>query len=82
MHIILCTLQQQYRVKIINPDKRSDFIVRELHGFHTLFDSITSMSPLQPISKGVTLQSSKHWLMCRADLEQMNKSLGKSNLVV
>ena len=42
-YCIYFSLQLQYRVKIINPDKRSDFIVRELYGFHSQFDSINSL---------------------------------------
>lgn len=29
-----------YKIKIINPHKKSDVIVRQLHGLHTRFDSV------------------------------------------
>ena len=87
------SLQLQYRFKIINPDKRSDFIVRELHGFHSQFDSITGLKVklMDQFSENVPpttefqvgyftgKQSTKHWLMCQADLDQMNKTLKTSN---
>ena len=91
--ITLCfSTQLQYRVKIINPDKRSDFIVHELHGFDSQFDSITSLKVrlMEQFSEYVPStiefqvgyftgkQSTKHWLMCQADLEQMNETLKTS----
>ena len=32
-----------YRIKIINPSDKNNFIVHDLHWFHGKFDSVTSM---------------------------------------
>ena len=87
-----------YRVKIINPSKKSEFIVRELHHFHGKFDSVTSLK-LKMMDEFVELvpattdfqigyfrgkQSTKYWIMCQDDLDMMNESLlkGKGNILL
>lgn len=64
-------------MKIINPDKRSDFMIRELHGHHEKFKSISALKLIimdefteqVPTSTDFQLgyfsgkQSAKHWLM-------------------
>ena len=66
--------------------------MRELHDFHSHFDSITSLklklmdqfSEYVPSTTEFQVgyftgkQSSKHWLMCQADLDQMNETLKAS----
>ena len=66
--------------------------MRELHGFHSQFDSITGLKvklmdqfseyvpPTTEFQVGYFTgkQSTKHWLMCQADLDQMNETLKTS----
>ena len=74
-----------YRVKIINPNKKSDFIVRTLHHFKGKFESIPALKlklmesfpdnvpPATDFQVGYLegKQSSKRWLVCPEDLESM-----------
>lgn len=72
-----------YRVKIINPVKKSDFIIRDIHSFHGKFQSIIEVKVKLMDELGILLpetidfkvgyfygkQSTKYWLMCQKDLE-------------
>lgn len=78
-------------MKIINPDKKSDFIVRELHNFSGKFESLLALKsmlindfedqvpPTPDFQVGYFLgkQSTKYWLMCEADLQSMYKNIKK-----
>lgn len=89
----LIFMQVHYRVKIINPNKKSDFMVRDLHHVIGKFDSIISLKlkimdefgELVPATTDFQIgyfrgkQSTKYWLMCQDDLEMMNESLQKGN---
>lgn len=85
-------------MKIIDPEKKSNFIVRELHHFDEKFDSIPTLK-LKLISEfgdqlpetddfGVGYfigkQSSKHWLVTKKDLASMYASLpkGKTSILL
>lgn len=82
-------------MKIINPDKKSDFIVRELHNFSGKFESLLALKsmlindfedqvpPTPDFQVGYFLgkQSTKYWLMCEADLQSMYKNIKKSVLL-
>ncbi len=79
------------RVKIINPAKKSDFIIRDFHSFHEKFHSIAEVKVKLMNELGTLLpetidfkvgyffgkQLTKYWLMCQKDLENMNKNLSK-----
>ena len=78
-----------YRIKIINPSKKTTFVIRDLHRFHGKFDSIISMKvkiieefkELVPqtlefhVGYFLGKQSTKYWIMCEEDLNAMYKSL-------
>jgi len=80
-------------VKIINPEKKTEFIVREVHSYHDKFESIGVMKVklMEEFSENVpkTLdfnvgylagkQNTKYWLMCQVDLNGMYKSLKTNN---
>ena len=80
-------------MKIINPHKKSEFIVRELHHFHGKFDSVTPLKlklmdefgDLVPATTDFQIgyfrgkQSTKYWIMCQDDLDMMNESLVNGN---
>lgn len=76
----------------INPNKKSDYIVRDAHRFHGIFDSIMEMkmklmdefTALLPPTTDFQVgyfsgkQSTKYWLMCQEDLDSMNKCVEKT----
>ena len=85
-------------MKIIHSNKKSDFVVRELHHFHGKFDSITSLKlklmdefgELVPATTEFQIgyfrgkQSTKYWIMCQDDLDMMNELLvkGKGSILL
>ena len=85
-------MKYNYRLKIINPNKRSDYIVRDVHRFHGKFDTIVEMKvklmgefesllpPTTEFQLGYFFgkQSAKFWLMCQEDLNSMNEYIEKS----
>ena len=68
-----------YRVKIINPKRKKDAIVRELHKFHGQFKSVTEMKIrwMEELGESVPetikyslgylegRQETKRWICCR-----------------
>ena len=76
-----------YCVKIVNPEKKTDFIILEMHSYHDRFESVGVMKirMMEEFSEHVpkTLefnvgyfsgrQSAKYWLMCQEDLNGMYK---------
>ena len=76
-----------YKVKIINPQKKSDVIVRQLHHFQSRFESVLSLHIKlieefkDQVPDSVTFgvgyyegqQHSKIWIVCDDDLKAMYK---------
>lgn len=78
------SLQHTYKIKIINPSKKSDVVVRHLHDCYTRFESSVTLHAMliERFGKQVTLisldvgyyegsQHSKIWLYSASDLEAM-----------
>ena len=84
-----------YRIKIINPGKKSDFVIREIHNSHKKFESIAELKihlmdefgeqvpATTDFQIGYYLgkQSAKYWLVCPDDLNSMYTSLGEKTNV-
>ena len=80
----------RYSLKIIDPEKPSLYITRQVHHFNGKFDSITAMKVHMMEKFGDQLpdtvhfsigyfegrQSKKRWLCCQDDLEAMYKYFG------
>ena len=76
--------------------KKSDFVVRDVHSFHEKFHTISELkstlmnefSSMLPESREFKVgyflgkQSTKYWLMCEKDLENMNQSISQSKTVL
>lgn len=81
-----------YRVKIINPSKKSDIIVRQLHRFTSKFTSVSALrdklidySHVPEFNVGYmegSQQSSKIWLVTSDDLESMYKRYPKGGQII
>lgn len=86
-----------YRVKIINPSKKSDIIVRQLHRFTSKFTSVSALRDKLidefhshvPTSSEFNVgymegsqQSSKIWLVTSDDLESMYKRYPKGGQII
>ena len=88
--------QYNYRVKIINTEKRSEFVVREMRSHRRRFDSILEVKMAiksefkDSVPSGNNFQvgyflgkrSSKHWLISPDDLPSMYQSLGSKHDVM
>ena len=88
--------QYNYRLKIINQSKKSEFVIREIHDYHEKFSSIAELKlyimnaftehvpPTTNFQIGYFLgkQSSKYWLVNQDDLDLMYTSLKKKDIVL
>ena len=88
--------EYNYRLKIINQSKKSDFVIREIHDYHDKFLSITELKlyvmnafkehvpPTTDFQVGYFLgkQSSKYWLVNQDDLDLMYTSLKKKDVLL
>ncbi len=93
--IYLLLQEYSYRVKIINPRKKSDFQTRELHHFHAKFPSVielkgtlmeeftTQLPETTDFSVGYFSgkQSAKRWVINQDDLDLMYKT-GKTSILL
>ena len=84
-------LQNSYKVKIIEPLKKSEVIVRELHHFHGRFESVITLCAKlieelkEQVPNSVTFnvgyfegqQHSKVWLVTQDDLCAMYKKYSR-----
>ena len=85
-----------YRIKIINPHKRSDFVTRKFHNHHKMFESVRELKSNIRDEFGESVpdndkfqvgyfigkHSAKHWLVTQSDLSYMYESITKTNILL